>query len=64
MQATSKQLPKSAARQGSGQQPRAPKPRRFDPVAMLSNPEMQAALGSGLLMLIAWQPAAGQRYCP
>ncbi|WP_342563094.1 heavy metal translocating P-type ATPase [Paenibacillus sp. FSL R7-0345] len=54
MQATSKQLPKSAARQGSGQQPRAPKPRRFDPVAMLSNPEMQAALGSGLLMLIAW----------
>ncbi|AIQ54908.1 heavy metal translocating P-type ATPase [Paenibacillus sp. FSL R7-0331] len=54
MQATSKQLPKSAARQGTGQQPRAPKPRRFDPVAMLSNPEMQAALGSGLLMLIAW----------
>ncbi|MBY0013218.1 heavy metal translocating P-type ATPase [Paenibacillus typhae] len=54
MQATSKQLPKSAARQGTGQQPRAPKPRRFDPVAMLGNPEMQAALGSGLLMLIAW----------
>ncbi|WP_042203789.1 heavy metal translocating P-type ATPase [Paenibacillus camerounensis] len=54
MQATSKQLPKSAARQGTGQQPRAPKPRRFDPVAMLSNPEMQAALGSGVLMLIAW----------
>ncbi len=54
MQATSKQLPKSTARQGTGQQPRAPKPRRFDPVAMLSNPEMQAALGSGLLMLIAW----------
>ncbi|CAM4330413.1 heavy metal translocating P-type ATPase [Paenibacillus typhae] len=54
MQATSKQLPKSTARQGTGQQPRAPKPRRFDPLAMLSNPEMQAALGSGLLMLIAW----------
>ncbi|MDF9843088.1 MULTISPECIES: heavy metal translocating P-type ATPase [unclassified Paenibacillus] len=54
MQATSKQLPKSTARQGTGQQPRAPKPRRFDPVAMLGNPEMQAALGSGLLMLIAW----------
>lgn len=54
MQATSKQLPKSTARQGTGQQPRAPKPRRFDPIAMLGNPEMQAALGSGLLMLIAW----------
>ncbi|AIQ49423.1 ATPase [Paenibacillus sp. FSL R7-0273] len=54
MQATSKQLPKSTARQGTGHQPRAPKPRRFDPVAMLSNQEMQAALGSGLLMLIAW----------
>nr|WP_245238188.1 heavy metal translocating P-type ATPase [Paenibacillus etheri] len=33
--------------------PGAPK-RRFDPRAMLSNSEMQAALGSGLLMLIAW----------
>lgn len=42
------------AHQGSAQQPRAPKPRRFDPMAMLGNPEMQAVLGSGLLMLIAW----------
>ncbi|WP_310830285.1 heavy metal translocating P-type ATPase [Paenibacillus pedocola] len=54
MQATSKQLPKPIARQGNAQQPRTPKPRRFDPRAMLSNREMQAALGSGVLMLIAW----------
>lgn len=54
MQATSKQLPKPIARQGNAQQPRTPEPRRFDPRAMLSNREMQAALGSGLLMLIAW----------
>ncbi|WP_408637898.1 MULTISPECIES: heavy metal translocating P-type ATPase [Paenibacillus] len=49
-----KQMPKQMAHQGSAQQPRAPKPRRFDPMAMLGNPEMQAVLGSGLLMLIAW----------
>ncbi|WP_019908365.1 heavy metal translocating P-type ATPase [Paenibacillus sp. HW567] len=54
MQARSEQMPKRMARQGSAQQPRAPKPRRFDPMAMLGNAEMQAALGSGLLMLIAW----------
>ncbi|WP_054943467.1 heavy metal translocating P-type ATPase [Paenibacillus ihuae] len=54
MQATSKQIPKPIARQGNAQQPRTPKPRRFDPRAMLRNREMQAALGSGLLMLIAW----------
>lgn len=54
MQATSKQLPKRIARQGNAQSPRTPEPRRFDPLAMLSNPEMQAALGSGLLMLFAW----------
>ena len=54
MQATSKQLPKQRARQGNAQQPQTPEPRRFDPRAMLSNPEMQAALGSGLIMLIAW----------
>ncbi|WP_238653063.1 heavy metal translocating P-type ATPase [Paenibacillus piscarius] len=54
MQATSKSMPKSAARQGGAQQPRTPEPRRFDPLAMLGNSEMQAALGSGLLMLTAW----------
>lgn len=54
MQAKSEQMPKQMAHQGSAQQPRAPKPRRFDPMAMLGNPEMQAVLGSGLLMLIAW----------
>ncbi|NOU80202.1 cadmium-translocating P-type ATPase [Paenibacillus sp. LMG 31459] len=54
MQATSKQMPKSVARQGGAKQPRTPEPRRFDPLAMISNTEMQAALGSGLMMLIAW----------
>ncbi|MEC0172992.1 heavy metal translocating P-type ATPase [Paenibacillus graminis] len=54
MHTTSNQLPKSLAREGSTQQPRTPRPRRFDPKAMLSNSEMQAALGSGLLMLVAW----------
>lgn len=54
MQATSKSMPKSIARQGGAQQPRTPRPRRFDPLAMLSNSEMQAALGSGLIMLAAW----------
>jgi Cd2+/Zn2+-exporting ATPase len=54
MQATSKQMPKSVARQGGAKQPRTPEPRRFDPLAMISNAEMQAALGSGLMMLIAW----------
>lgn len=54
MHATSKSMPKPIARQGSAPQPRLPKPRRFDPMAMLGNSEMQAALGSGLLMLIAW----------
>lgn len=54
MQARSEQMPKRMAQQGNAQQPRAPKPRRFDPMAMLGNAEMQAALGSGLLMLIAW----------
>ncbi|WP_342437274.1 heavy metal translocating P-type ATPase [Paenibacillus sp. FSL L8-0436] len=54
MQVTSKQMPKPIARQGNAQQPRTPEPRRFDPKAMLGNSEMQAALGSGLLMLIAW----------
>ncbi|ASA24198.1 heavy metal translocating P-type ATPase [Paenibacillus donghaensis] len=55
MQATTKQLRQHAERSGSAQQqPRAPKPRRFDPRAMISNSEMQAALGSGVLMLVAW----------
>ncbi|AIQ43742.1 ATPase [Paenibacillus sp. FSL R5-0912] len=47
-------MPKSIARQGGAKQPRTPEPRRFDPLAMISNAEMQAALGSGLMMLIAW----------
>lgn len=46
-------MPKSIASRRA-QQPRTPGPRRFDPLAMLSNSEMQAALGSGLIMLIAW----------
>lgn len=54
MQATSKRLPQHTSLSGSTKQPQAPKPRRFDPRAMLSNPEMQAALGSGVLMFIAW----------
>lgn len=54
MQATSKEMPKSIARQGGAKQPRTPEPRRFDPLAMIANAEMQAALGSGLMMLIAW----------
>ncbi|WNS47074.1 heavy metal translocating P-type ATPase [Paenibacillus sp. MMS20-IR301] len=47
-------MPESVVRRGGAQQPRTPQPRRFDPKAMLSNAEMQAALGSGLLMLVAW----------
>lgn len=54
MQTTSRQLPHHKALSGGTQQPRSPQPRRFDPIAMLSNSEMQAALGSGALMLIAW----------
>lgn len=54
MHSTSKEMPKSIARQGGAKQPRTPEPRRFDPLAMISNAEMQAALGSGLMMLIAW----------
>lgn len=53
MQATSKHLPRETSISGSMKKPGAPK-RRFDPRAMLSNSEMQAALGSGLLMLFAW----------
>lgn len=53
MQATSKHLPQLTSLSGSMKKPGAPK-RRFDLRAMLSNSEMQAALGSGLLMLIAW----------
>ncbi|WP_150273433.1 heavy metal translocating P-type ATPase [Paenibacillus tepidiphilus] len=54
MQATSKSIPKSISSRGGTGAPQAPKPRRFDPVAMLGNSEMQAALGSGVLMLVAW----------
>lgn len=53
MQATSKHLPQQSSISGSMKKPGGPK-RRFDPRAMLSNSEMQAALGSGLLMLLAW----------
>lgn len=54
MEATSKRLPQHTAHSGSTKQPQSQKPRRFDPRAMLSNSEMQAVLGSGLLMLMAW----------
>jgi len=57
MQATSKQLPHSTAFAKSAKQPQLPNRRKFDLKALLSNSEMQAALGSGVLMLIAW--AAG-----
>jgi Cd2+/Zn2+-exporting ATPase len=53
MQATSKHLPQQTSISGSMKKPGAPK-RRFDLRAMLSNSEMQAALGSGVLMLFAW----------
>ncbi|KAA8998764.1 cadmium-translocating P-type ATPase [Paenibacillus spiritus] len=56
MQATTKSLPQ-AYREGA-QKPRAPKGRRFDFRAMIRNGEMQAALGSGLLMLAAWAAAS------
>lgn len=54
MEATSKRLPRHTAHSGSTKQPQSQKPRRFDPRAMLSNSEMQAVIGSGLLMVIAW----------
>ncbi|MFE4714040.1 heavy metal translocating P-type ATPase [Paenibacillus sp. NPDC056722] len=53
MQAT-KRLPREGALSRGAKPPGAPQPRRFDPRAMLSNTEMQAALGSGLIMLLAW----------
>ncbi|NUU61205.1 heavy metal translocating P-type ATPase [Paenibacillus agri] len=53
MQAT-KHLPREGALSRGAKPPGAPQPRRFDPRAMLSNTEMQAALGSGLIMLLAW----------
>lgn len=54
MQATSKRIPRSTSLSKSAKQPQSPNHRKFDPRAMLSNSEMQAALGSGVLMLIAW----------
>ncbi|MCL6604507.1 MAG: cadmium-translocating P-type ATPase [Paenibacillus sp.] len=57
MQATSKHLPHRSTFSNSTKQPQSPNHRKFDPRAMLSNSEMQAALGSGVLMLLAW--AAG-----
>ncbi|MFF2019874.1 heavy metal translocating P-type ATPase [Paenibacillus sp. NPDC058177] len=53
MQAT-KHLPREGALSRGAKPPGAPQPRRFDPRAILSNTEMQAALGSGLIMLLAW----------
>ncbi|MFF2912461.1 heavy metal translocating P-type ATPase [Paenibacillus sp. NPDC057934] len=53
MQAT-KHLPREGALSRGAKPPGSPQPRRFDPRAMLSNTEMQAALGSGLIMLLAW----------
>lgn len=47
-------VPEENNQHGGARLPQAPKPRRFDPLAMLGNGEMQAALGSGALMLIAW----------
>ncbi|XMB29104.1 heavy metal translocating P-type ATPase [Paenibacillus sp. BR2-3] len=44
--------PKTFAK--SAKQPQSPNRRKFDLQAVLSNSEMQAALGSGVLMLIAW----------
>ena len=57
MQATSKHLPQSTNLSRSSKRPQLPNRRKFNLEAVLSNPEMQAALGSGILMLIAW--AAG-----
>lgn len=52
--ASTKTLPRPKANISGTGQPRSPKGRRFDPKAMLASGEMQAALGSGALMLIAW----------
>ncbi|WP_025694450.1 heavy metal translocating P-type ATPase [Paenibacillus durus] len=49
-----KQLPRISSLNGQAKKPGAPKGRKFDPKAMIQNTEMQAALGSGLLMLLAW----------
>ncbi|KGE20996.1 heavy metal translocating P-type ATPase [Paenibacillus wynnii] len=57
MQATSKHLPQSKTLFRSSKRPQLPNRRKFDVRAVMSNSEMQAAIGSGILMLIAW--AAG-----
>ncbi|MDQ0196134.1 heavy metal translocating P-type ATPase [Paenibacillus wynnii] len=57
MQATSKHLTQGKALSPSSKRPQLPNRRKFDLQAVMSNSEMQAALGSGILMLIAW--AAG-----
>ncbi|WP_410512381.1 heavy metal translocating P-type ATPase [Paenibacillus sp. BR2-3] len=54
MQATSKSMPNPKTFAKSAKQPQSPNRRKFDLQAVLSNSEMQAALGSGVLMLIAW----------
>ncbi|MFD1775240.1 heavy metal translocating P-type ATPase [Paenibacillus rhizophilus] len=54
MQQVTKSMPRVSSYDEQSQKPGAPKGRKFDPKAMLQNTEMQAALGSGLLMLLAW----------
>lgn len=56
MQATMKPLQSPAARTGANR-PGSPKRRRIDYKALLSNTEMRAALGSGILTLAAWGAA-------
>lgn len=54
MQEATKSMPRISSYDEQFKKPGAPKGRKFDPKAMLQNTEMQAALGSGLLMLLAW----------
>jgi Zn2+/Cd2+-exporting ATPase len=54
MQATSKRIPHDTAFAKSAKHPQFPNRRKFNLRAVLSNSEMQAALSSGVLMLIAW----------
>jgi len=54
MQATSKRIPHDTTFAKSAKHPQSPNRRKFDLRAVLSNSEMQAALSSGVLMLIAW----------
>ncbi|MDT3427615.1 Cd2+/Zn2+-exporting ATPase [Paenibacillus forsythiae] len=49
-----KQLFRTSSLSGQTGKPETPKGRKFNPKEMMQNTEMQAALGSGLLMLLAW----------